>query len=96
METADAQPSQARLPGLGEPLPALSGGCIYMDYNATTPVFPEVTCTPNSFISLQVNAWIVAPRDASFTGPQKPLPPTRPNPSLQKPSRCFFYVLSNR
>lgn len=31
--------------GLGNPLPALERtGCVYLDYNATTPVWPEVCC----------------------------------------------------
>lgn len=30
--------------GLGCPLPALQQkGCIYLDYNATTPIWPEVS-----------------------------------------------------
>lgn len=29
-------------PTLGCPLPALAGGPVYLDYNATTPCFPEV------------------------------------------------------
>lgn len=33
-----------RLPRLGEPLPYCEqSGCIYLDYNATSPIFPEVS-----------------------------------------------------
>ena len=31
-------------PGIGQALPHLtSTGCLYLDYNATTPIFPEVS-----------------------------------------------------
>lgn len=37
------EPSQGTAPQLGEPLPHLKQtGCIYLDYNATTPIFPQV------------------------------------------------------
>lgn len=33
----------AAAPGIGEPLPhLLLADCIYLDYNATTPIFPDV------------------------------------------------------
>ncbi|KAL4448398.1 hypothetical protein ABPG75_005617 [Micractinium tetrahymenae] len=39
----DTAAPASRLPGLGESLPYFSQtGCIYLDWNATTPVFPEV------------------------------------------------------
>ena len=42
----DAAPTAAAggaLPRLGEALPHIrDSGCIYLDYNATTPIFPEV------------------------------------------------------
>lgn len=39
---AAAATPASRLPGLGEPLIYMAEvGCIYLDYNATTPVFPE-------------------------------------------------------
>lgn len=32
------------MPPVGTPLPHLQeAGCIYLDYNATTPIFPEVS-----------------------------------------------------
>jgi selenocysteine lyase/cysteine desulfurase len=41
---AAAGPGTAALPGLGEALPHLEqAGCIYLDYNATTPIFPEAS-----------------------------------------------------
>lgn len=40
-----AAASDGALPGLGEPLPYCEqSGCIYLDYNATSPIFPEVGC----------------------------------------------------
>lgn len=41
-----------RSPGLGEPLPGMAqSGCIYLDYNATTPIFPEVAAAMQPFLS---------------------------------------------
>lgn len=37
--------------GLGEPLPALSGRCVYLDYNATTPLWPEVAAAMAPFLT---------------------------------------------
>jgi hypothetical protein len=37
-------------PGLGEPLPFLSD-CLYLDYNATTPVFPEAAAEMTPFLT---------------------------------------------
>ena len=40
---------QHYMPGLGEPLPHLAD-CIYVDYNATTPIYPEVAAALQPFI----------------------------------------------
>ncbi len=37
--------------GLGEPLPQASKGCVYLDYNATTPIFPEVAATMQPYLT---------------------------------------------
>jgi cysteine desulfurase len=40
------------LPGLGEPLPHIeASGCVYLDYNATTPIFPEVAEEMRPFLT---------------------------------------------
>ena len=40
----DAAAAAPGLPQLGEALPHLEqAGCIYLDYNATTPIFPEAS-----------------------------------------------------
>ncbi len=39
------------MPGLGDTLPALSNGCLYLDYNATTPLWPEVAAAMAPFLS---------------------------------------------
>ncbi len=42
----------AAMPGLGEPLPYIeASGCIYLDYNATTPIFPEVADEMRPFLT---------------------------------------------
>ena len=39
-----AMAAQQQQPGIGQALPHLtSTGCLYLDYNATTPIFPEVS-----------------------------------------------------
>ena len=44
-----------QLPGLGEALPAMRqpqfGTCVYLDYNATTPIFPEVSAAMVPFMN---------------------------------------------
>lgn len=45
----DAAPAAA-CPGLGEPHPACED-CVYLDYNATTPIFPEVAEAMRPYLS---------------------------------------------
>lgn len=41
-----ANSEHVSLPGLGEALPHLAeAGCLYLDYNATTPVWPQASST---------------------------------------------------
>lgn len=43
MAAAAAGDGAPSLPGLGEQLPYCEqSGCTYLDYNATSPIFPEV------------------------------------------------------
>eukprot|EP00983_Pelagomonas_calceolata_P056321 1144545-Pelagomonas_calceolata.AAC.6 len=37
--------------GLGEALPSLQRGCVYLDWNATTPIFPESSAAMLPYIS---------------------------------------------
>lgn len=78
-----SQPGQSTsLPGLGDPLPSLSGGCVYLDYNATTPYFPEVTAAMAPFLSENL-----------FGNPSSPHPYGRATKSAVESARASVAAL---
>lgn len=49
---AAAGAASSAMPRLGEPLPHIqASGCVYLDYNATTPIFPEAADEMRPFLT---------------------------------------------
>ena len=52
VDIAATAATASKLPGLGEALPCVQQtGCCYLEYNGTTPIFPEVAREMQPFLS---------------------------------------------
>jgi hypothetical protein len=67
---------------VGEPLLALQTGCVYLDWNATTPIFPEVAEAIQPYLTVSVSTNSTKRTVSIVASPQ--LTPTSPplSPSL--------------